>query len=96
MVPVSYIDSNGGETWPSSLKDSYYNDMDPGYLIAVSSDENSLKSDYLPTAGTKYRLAYAQDWVSVLKRYASQGVNAAIEQSDYDTIMNIFDQNGVS
>lgn len=101
MVPVSYIDSNGGEAWPSSLKDSYYNDMDPGYLIAVSSDENSLKSDYgpsnyLPTAGAKYQLAYAQDWVSVLKRYASKGANATIEQSDYNTIMNIFDQNGVS
>lgn len=101
MVPVSYIDSNGGEAWSSSLKDSYYNDMDPGHLIAVSSDENSLKSDYgpsnyLPTAGTKYQLAYAQDWVSVLKRYASKGVNATIEQSDYNTIMNIFNQNGVS
>lgn len=100
MVPVSYMNSNGGSSWNSSLKDAYYNDMDMGHLIAVSSEENSIKSDsgpseYLPPAGSKYSLAYAQDWVSVIKKYESQGANATIEQSDYDAIMKIFNENNV-
>lgn len=100
MVPVSYMNSNGGSSWDSAMKAAYYNDMDMGHLIAVSSEENSIKSDsgpsgYLPPAGGKYSLAYAQDWVSVIRKYESQGVNATIEQSDYDAIMKIFDENNV-
>lgn len=100
VVPVSYMASNGGNGWDQATRDSFFNDTAPGHLLAVASDENNLKSDsgpsrYMPTAGAKYRTAYAKDWVAVLKSYQSKGVKATIEKSDYDAIMRAFDEGNV-
>lgn len=100
VIPVSYMASNGGNGWDQMTKDEYFNDMDPGHLLAVESTENNLKSDsgpstYMPTGGAAYRAAYAKDWVAILKSYRSKGVNATIERSDYDAIMRAFDETGV-
>lgn len=100
VVPVSYMASNGGNDWDQVTRDRYFNDTDPGHLLAVDSEENNLKSDsgpsrYMPTAGVRYRTAYAKDWVAVLKSYQSKGVRATIERSDYEAIMHAFDEGGV-
>lgn len=100
VVPVSYMASNGGNDWDQATRDRYFNDTDPGHLLAVASVENNLKSDsgpsrYMPTAGVKYRTAYAKDWVAVLKSYQSKGVTATIERSDYEAIMHAFDEGNV-
>ena len=100
VVPVSYMSSNGGNAWPQQTKDEYYNDLDPGHLLAVESGENNLKSDsgpsrYMPSGGTAYGAAYGKDWVAVLKSYQAKGGRATIEQSDYNAIMKAFDDAGV-
>lgn len=93
MVPISYVASNGGNAWNQGLKDSYYNDMDAGHLVAVSSSANGLKSDkgsseYMTqTSSSAYRKAYAQDWVSIIKEYNAKGGSMSLEQSDYNALM---------
>lgn len=100
VIPVSYMSSNGGNAWNQQTKDEYYNDLDPGHLLAVESSENNLKSDYgpsryMPSGGTAYRAAYGKDWVAILKSYQAKGGRATIEQSDYNAIMKAFDDAGV-
>ena len=100
VIPVSYMSSNGGNAWSQQTKDEYYNDLDPGHLLAVESSENNLKSDsgpsrYMPSGGTAYRAAYGKDWVAILKSYQAKGGRATIEQSDYNAIMKAFDDAGV-
>lgn len=102
VVPVAYADSNGASSWDSALKTEYYNDLDPGHLLAVSSHENTSKSDKGPndymlssSAPSSFTKAYAQDWVKIIKDYNSKSGNMTIEQSDYDAILRVFQETGV-
>ena len=103
VVPVSYADSNGGSSWSQDVKDAYYSDMDMGHLIATSTHQNrDLKGDKGPgeymldsNAPLSYKAAYAQDWVSIIKKYNANGGSMTIEQSDYNAIKSIFQQAGI-
>lgn len=103
VIPIAYMDSNGGKNWNQHVKDSYYNDLEPGHLIATSAHQNrDLKSDKGPgeymldnSAPLSYKVAYAKDWVAIIKKYNKLGGNMTIEKSDYDAIVNIFRKAGV-
>ena len=103
VIPIAYADSNGAHGWNQSQKDSYYNDLTEGHLVATSAHQNrDLKGDKGPgeymldnNAPLKLKVAYAKDWVAIMRRYNKKGARMTLEKSDYDAIMRIFKEGGV-
>lgn len=103
VIPIAYADSNGAHGWNQSQKDSYYNDLTEGHLVATSAHQNrDLKGDKGPgeymldnNAPLKLKVAYAKDWVAIMRRYNKKGARMTLEKSDYNAIMRIFKEGGV-
>lgn len=103
VIPIAYADSNGAHGWNQAQKDSYYNDLTEGHLVATSAHQNrDLKGDKGPgeymldnNAPLKLKVAYAKDWVAIMRRYNKKGARMTLEKSDYDAIMRIFKEGGV-
>lgn len=78
--------------------------MSAGHLIAASAYRNrDLKgdagsSDYMldSSASLNYKVAYAKDWIAVMRYYNAKSGNMTIEQSDYDAIKSLFNQTGIN
>ncbi|MFD7895594.1 HNH endonuclease family protein [Streptomyces sp. NPDC059743] len=90
MVPLAEAWKSGANTWSTSQRQSFANDLTRPQLIAVTDNVNQSKSDKDPAAWlpprTAYRCTYVRAWVQV-KYYYNLSVDSA-EKSALTSALN--------
>ncbi|MFD3656963.1 HNH endonuclease family protein [Streptomyces sp. 24-1644] len=90
MIPLAEAWRSGANSWSTSQRQSFANDLTRPQLIAVTDNVNQSKSDqdpgeWLPPR-TAYRCTYARAWVHVKHHY---GLSVdSTEKSALQTVLN--------
>ncbi|QNE77678.1 DUF1524 domain-containing protein [Streptomyces finlayi] len=90
MIPLAEAWRSGANSWTTSRRQSFANDLTRPQLIAVTDNVNQSKSDqdpgeWLPPR-TAYRCTYARAWVHV-KHYYGLSVDST-EKSALQSVLN--------
>ncbi|MFD3442655.1 HNH endonuclease family protein [Streptomyces sp. NPDC058685] len=90
IVPLAEAWRSGANSWTTSRRGSFANDLTRPQLIAVTDNVNQSKGDQDPAewmpSRTAYRCTYARMWVQV-KQYYSMSVDSA-EKSALQSVLN--------
>ncbi|MER7664884.1 MULTISPECIES: HNH endonuclease family protein [unclassified Streptomyces] len=90
IVPLAEAWRSGANSWTTSRRGSFANDLTRPQLIAVTDNVNQSKGDQDPAewmpSRTTYRCTYARMWVQV-KQYYAMSVDSA-EKSALQSVLN--------
>ncbi|ORY77745.1 bacterial-type extracellular deoxyribonuclease [Protomyces lactucae-debilis] len=90
VVPLSNAWKSGANTWDSTKRRNFANDLTRPQLIAVTDNVNQAKGDQGPETWkpslTSYHCTYSKMWISV-KSYYGLSVNSA-EKSALQSMLN--------
>ncbi len=90
IVPLAEAWRSGANSWTTSRRGSFANDLTRPQLIAVTDNVNQSKGDQDPAewmpSRTAYRCTYARMWVQV-KQYYAMSVDSA-EKSALQSVLN--------
>ncbi len=90
VVPLAEAWRSGANTWTTSRRQSFANDLSRPQLIAVTDNVNQAKGDQDPSTWqppvTSYRCTYAKMWITV-KSYWALTLQAS-EKTALQTMLN--------